>query len=125
MKNTEIRIGNYVLDIAKQESKILEIRKDNVVLDTDDGEYVNELLDLYPIPLTLEWLLSFGFKQSSIIINEYSIDWFRIQLNNAILFECNEVCLDKKRFTYVHELQNFYYITTGNELERNVEIVNI
>lgn len=120
MESNELRTGVLVYRTRNQWT--LEKQKEEVVLWDESiwyriGECTDYLECFSGIPLTLEWLTKFGFEGSSIIVNEYSLGWFTVQLSGAVKFRCNDGCLDKKIFKYVHELQNFYFAVTGNELE--------
>jgi hypothetical protein len=68
--------------------------------------------DLNGIPLTEEWLVTFGFEY----IEEYKwweIDWcnFTIDLGGEYEFE-----FAFHPIKYVHQLQNLYFALTGKEL---------
>jgi hypothetical protein len=144
MKPTELRLGNLVLlngfvkdgelcfhspasDPKWQEvfltpwllSQILSLR--NLKEDTDLDYFLN------PIPLTEDFLMSFGF--TTITINkdgstnfwnkecDCSIDVEITGINLERLFKYR-VCEQKrtKSIASVHELQNLYFALTGSEL---------
>ena len=81
------------------------------------------LKDLEPIPLTEEWLLKFGFSKP---LNSGSFYWIKLSasllninpdngvvcINNPIGEALNKPCL----VIHVHQLQNYYYALTDEEL---------
>ena len=69
MKATELRLGNYFIGIYDNKSKIETVRsilavneetKDFIGVWDSPMQYYS--CDVYPIPLTAEWLVKFGFK---------------------------------------------------------------
>lgn len=116
MKSQELRIGNWV-------NKDLSV-DDMVTIQVGIGDLLsNEVIEnLYPIPLTEEWLAKFGlgpniwfcdssyyiFKDSHFEIHkEWSIKVRNVTHTTEIEFGF---------FKYVHQLQNLYYALTGEEL---------
>lgn len=124
MKTSELMIGNYVMAINNYE----DIFYVNCIygyrdLNITSGIYKNydtTIRNIKPIPLTEEWLLKFGFD---LINNEYhqsrnhELKLYWTVNKNKMIPEFNE-----KRFVtgydfkYVHQLQNLYFILTGEEL---------
>lgn len=83
--------------------------------------------DLSPIPLTEKWLLEFGFNKDykkGYIGKDFSNQDFVLaepfimgEWQNGYAFEFSAGGWSKyKEFNYVHELQNFYFAMTGNDL---------
>jgi len=133
MKAQELRIGNYVewstpalaINIKELSHKVSS--KDLVNLEE------NKIL-LEPIPLTEEWLLKFGFKKWGRDDMPRTISY---NLNDLFsIFPSNAFCdfvgygfiwykpdRDKSiesarfKFKYVHQLQNLYFVLTGEELQ--------
>jgi len=111
MKATELRIGNYVYpfdDINLVDEKI--IFRDFVKVSVKDLSDTNHL---YPIPITEEWLLKFGFKKhkawdDSFYYLKSDVDIFEYLSG----FEHNDF-----HIKYVHQLQNLYFALTGEELK--------
>jgi len=76
-----------------------------------------------PIPITEEWLLSFGFKKNTKGKNDYWYfnDDYRFHLSRVGALHCsvgndafgNLLCIKR----YVHELQNFVFALSGEELK--------
>ena len=117
MKETELRIGNYVYpfdDIYLVDSKT--ILKDCIKVTPKDFK---NTIHLEPIPLTEEWLIKFGFVRSS----EKTTRLGYLKYNT---FDLNGGCGYGNVFTYgsaafnhikhVHQLQNIYFALTNEEL---------
>ena len=120
MEANELRLGNYL-----HEEGVGQITVES--LNSYGGEEINEdsargWID--PIPLTEEWLLKFGFEFKE----EY---YFKGPVSGVVF------CVEKKDDTlqisvelnpdsqleelannpiYVHQLQNLYFVSTGEEL---------
>lgn len=121
----ELRIGNIVL--YKQDNDELPVLK----IDGDSKTVCLDLLlglnielneqDIDPIPITTEWLETFGFKYSK-TFKCYSKGFeilFCMEGDEYWLCEQDAGKLQKigKSFKYVHQLQNLYFALTGEELE--------
>ncbi len=130
-----LRIGNYLnasiddingVNVLKAISELpdgyrLRFNKDNNdnceisfdVYPIDD----NPRFEPLPIPLTKEWLIKLGFN------NEYGKKWSK-DLVDLLEDEDGSFFLlvdERTNFThsyrYVHEIQNLYFVLTGNEIE--------
>ena len=88
--------------------------------------------DLKPIPLTEKWLLDFGFNKiykKGYIGKDFSNQDFILtepffinDLQKGYAFQFNTGgWLKYKELNYVHELQNFYFAITGEELLTTVK----
>lgn len=79
----------------------------------------NHQNNFQPIPLTEEWLLKFGFvKIGTNYENKWLVLWGNIK-TKSIDFVLNEPHSRKRKITelkHVHQLQNFYFALTGEEL---------
>jgi hypothetical protein len=124
MKANELRIGNLFIlpngDIGK--ISYHEIRLMVVAIEKPDYQ---------PIPLTEEWLLKFGFVQSSnnlgntfhilkkdgVIVMLTIEHWTNIDINSKYHnhWHC-EYLLNGHKLQYLHQLQNLYFALTGEEL---------
>jgi len=118
MKATELRIGNWV------ENESTNRQVEGVQL---TGGY-NEVMfwkimafehDISPIPLTEEWLVKLGFESEGNM-------WYTTN-NISYNTEDNRVVREQPgilgtiynaitRVSYVHQLQNLYFVLTGKEL---------
>ena len=141
MKQTELRIGNIVkIDdeyLGPIEGKVTSLNDKGEVellLSVNKGHiryFVCGSDDIFPIPITEEWLTKIGFilpehkefyvmcringKDNSIRLTRYFNLW------NAEIFASHPevVMLEHtiKGLRFVHELQNAYQLVTGKELE--------
>lgn len=122
MKVQELRIGNYVEGVGTEES----IRRinDSIQYNYNTEKYELDAIDIQffkPIPLTEEWLEKFAFEWSiwhqawhrlGFVFNlsERGVSGYYMHMvkrNNDII--CPEII-------YVHQLQNLYFVLTGEEL---------
>ena len=138
MKITDLRVGNYIsctdfecmdevpTELSEKYDKVLRIY-DNVIQwnsISDDISYYSatDINYVDPIPITEEWLLSFGFKldyRNSEHTKLYSNEKLTIDYNftdKYIDFD-NVLLAPDIKIEYVHQLQNLYYALTGEELE--------
>jgi len=108
MKATEFRIGN-LLNYTTAEGDVLMN-----VIDWQDLKWLSENEKSFnfvhkPIPLTEEWFYNFGF----ILFNSS---------NEKGIFTVNKLVnplkysVFGKEIKYVHELQNWYFLITNEEL---------
>lgn len=112
MKAQELRIGNWVEgEYGSTEPFQVDA---NDISKVYYGGY-----ELDPIPLTEEWLLTFGFEKPahSWICDKFHLsEWDDYPLNWCVaLNKNNAILVDKLK--YVHQLQNLYFALTGEELE--------
>lgn len=140
MKTNELRIGNYV-NIEGDVVKVKEIYEKSIHY--TNGKYESYATEdfIQPIELTEEVLVKIGFKKETkmsrilyyldyeinedeniraryVIYNSNALPLLRIILPSPIILECYE--LTKRGIKYLHELQNAYYLLTGQEL--NIEL---
>jgi len=110
MKNTELRIGNYVEIYGKVE-KVVDVLCDSVNTLNIEGVHYGLV---NPIPLTKDWLEKLGFdrgrKNKFWIILEKQMEYKfgRVYYNSWTISE--------KQPDFVHQLQNLYFAITGEEL---------
>jgi hypothetical protein len=138
MKETELRIGNYLMD-EDNDSLVVVSRIENpeytkwntgddfsiVVLEYGTKERYLEG-DFKPIPLNQEWLRNLGFN-----IGGYDLlFWEHPNLKNTDFAGINWADEDIPEYQflnvsingiiiqidYVHQLQNLYFLLTGEEL---------
>ena len=105
MKSTELRIGNLVRFVSKNEYwPIAEYHFKQLI----DGD-----LPIEGIPLTEEWLIKFNEQQletlqtMNVSIDEYLGD------RRTITFHGQKFDV---MYEYVHQLQNLYFALTNEEL---------
>ena len=127
MKTKDLRLGNLVY----KDGEIYQIEnlgyhksespwKNLVHLASDDEDNICEYK---PIPLTELWLLKFGFRK----YNNFLGHWYLKDYDYSIrylhrkytCFACDgDVRFQlKANIQYVHQLQNLYFVLTGDELE--------
>jgi hypothetical protein len=133
-----------------RELKNTEVRVSNLVQNASGGyqfevtpEMILEPYGLYPIPLTEEWLLKFGFENwglGSLFNNKYEsynryvlfnvldgtsnfeIHYIKSTYGNTEDYEFVISCDEDERLNWgsdikhVHQLQNLYFALTGEEL---------
>jgi hypothetical protein len=117
MKANELRLGNLVLNGG---SNIKDITPQTI------SDFDNKLIVLNPIPLTEEWLLKFGFEKDDVFdkfftylpIHNLCMDKLSFRVNEGfICYESIKYRTLLKHIQYVHQLQNFYFALTNQELE--------
>lgn len=126
MTPNELRIGNYILVDGKIE-ELIGIRKSTVFF--ADGFQMFIAQGIEPIPLTVEWLVRFGFecRESSTSkeyyygLNGLTHDWLfsLVWLDRPDLINAPDAPFYRNgRHTlyFVHQLQNLYFALCGEEL---------
>jgi hypothetical protein len=123
MKASELRIGNYVL-LSGQLHKIIELLENESscewLITSPDIMIDNYLYEeIKPIPLTEDWLVRFGFTNTSSNIihrrKDFNLPFFNLTMyNEDISFSQNGFKIIVK---HVHQLQNLYFALTQKELE--------
>ena len=122
MKSTDLRIGNWVL------SKGVPVQIEEIMTETVSYCYGEFPIDyIVPIPITKEWLLSFGFEEREGLfrLSKYWVEfrYFDSCQCVKILFGCfqwTHKIYILQTATYiedVHQLQNLYFALTGKELQ--------
>lgn len=126
MKPQELRIGNKIWRPCCYD-EVVEIRE-NGIIGIDSLRGLLTYGEIEPIPITEELLEKCGFKKDVDANNlyRYVIDdcLFEIRLWDSGTFikleNYCEDCVRKVRLPKtpnLHQLQNAYYLVTGNELE--------
>lgn len=118
MKAQELRIGN-LYDHNGRVEKVTP----NTILEV----WESERKWCKPIDLTEEWLLNAGFEKST--IDRYTSIKLRVNSTEALLYHEGNVIYgilgpaqyvwSNIKIHYVHQLQNLYFVLTGEELEFN------
>ena len=108
MNAKELRIGNYGKEITHSTNRVVGVKKHHFE-DIERGE-----IDLFPIPLTEEWLVKFGFEKL-----EGWDDMFYFQIGYFQIYEYNVSGYEYDGFDikHVHQLQNLYFALTNEELK--------
>lgn len=133
MQKTELMIGNLVLNDGVVNEIVGILCDDICTLRTPQNNYIHARYELIkPIQLTEEWLLNFGLFR--VITNNYSFD--KATAKNMKVSSASLTTVDKKewrlivrdenitgsslligkRIAAVHELQNLYFVLTGQKI---------
>ncbi len=126
MNRNELRFGNYIRFNEYFDGELMEpnekaLDEEDMWMLWDDG-----LPDISPIPLTEEWLRRLGFSDKNYKEGYIGID---VGDTDFVLNKPHDNWLHfgwdfkyggwprQKSFEFVHELQNFFFVLTGKELE--------
>jgi hypothetical protein len=117
MGENELRIGNWIYDI---------LDRHNCKVTLDDFQFMNNYRhsNNHPIPyksieLTEEWLLKLGFEKSEVVYKKKWIELWWSSYCNCYQLRLYKIGNDfdyKINIYFVHQLQNLYFILTGEEL---------
>ena len=121
----ELRIGNYVgLGLLNQEPTLHEvtsIERLSICLKPKgrvaDAYY--RVQNIYPIPITEEWLVKIGFKTTN-HLNYWLYDKNDCYVEGNLTLNGFEWDFDGRIINtsrYIHQLQNFFFFFEGKELE--------
>jgi hypothetical protein len=130
MKAEELRLGNLVSNMnPRHNDSVLTIESigDNHEVNVFYRKYL--LSELEPIPLTEEWLLKFGFDKVGIALTSIAIAPLNLPCTFNLPNTPFSFCQGKLILTtgtgdfcvnieYVHQLQNLYFVLTGEELKQ-------
>ncbi len=115
MKANDLRIGNWYNMSTKGDDNIHQITGKDI------WEFESDPIDdiYYPIPITEEWLLKFGFKKCSNDTDFETKYLYQINDNFILLNEPRgyfyiDACNNEVK--HVHQLQNLYFALVGEEL---------
>ena len=138
MKANELRIGNWVelkTEFENEIHKVYDVCQEMPFLDTKKYGVGTIIWDeIYPIPLTEEWLIKFGFEEESLSqfvfkwqdndncssFFVYS-DWCTISVNHSYKDSHEDDYVVHRKIEYVHQLQNLYFALTGEELTTKIK----
>lgn len=109
MKANELRVNNYVVKDLSIDDLEEIIVKPYDLLSNDI------LVNLFPIKLTETYLLKFGFMKS---LDEYGGYLKELPNGNKYRIKNNTYSTQhfEVKFEYVHQLQNFHFSITNEEL---------
>jgi len=119
IKANELRIGNLlnngtVVRLAENYARIAY---------QYDGMPKQSCVDyehLEPIPLIEEWLIKCGFKFQNILKKAYQRNLYLYKGFGIYEVKPKEFFYKEIQIKYVHQLQNLYFVLTGEELEINL-----
>jgi len=125
MNKKQFRIGNLLGDRENRLCRVTELNSEtdpderNVIAPAIKGGLTS--LPVEPIPLSEEWLLKCGFEALTKKSNGFKSDSYTYTggVSLIVYFDGERLSTNfwignEKR--YVHELQNFFYALTGEEL---------
>ena len=112
METKELMIGNYVLRHTGEITKVLEVLTSMVRIKAEGYNSIKSITipsrSISPIILTEEHLLKLGFET---LVDKFFFCGFSYIKKRGKKFYGGKVLL-----TYVHELQNYYYLHTKEHL---------
>lgn len=126
MKAEELRVGNYV-NTSERSGWSYQICRQGIIRTINNGscnitpfKCISPIVtvkydNIEPIPLTEEWLLKLELKKWN-------------SKNNELTYSNNKLIIHKRKdgyvvsrkwitINFVHQLQNFYFALTGEELK--------
>lgn len=123
INKNELRLGNYIYNKYAKAYQIVDGYVFWHTMFPDDVKHEVELAGLMPIELRPEILQKCGFHLSHHGYWELSDDYFSLAFDEHgldIAFENQSVATELDHIKYLHQLQNFYYALTENELPVNL-----
>ena len=122
LKVKDLRVGNLLLFPFHNEVvevvglPMLPNGKQGIQVYTKGAILCEELLEQFkPIPLTEEWLLTFGITKKNGYPYKFNNGYLKIR-NGVFFFNYYDIEIE---LPYVHTLQNLYYALTNTELTCN------
>lgn len=129
LKASELRIGNLIYDRHNaREGTIMRLNAGEMYPITYSFDKTFECSMPYGttiegIILTEDWLLRFGFESRERDVPALDTIIYYILDGHEFIQDINNKWFlggyswNTNRFSYVHQLQNLYFVLTGNELE--------
>ena len=116
----DLRIGNLISAALYPNAITVEsiCSSNEDIYNRDTGEI--PLHSIFPITLSSDWLLKFGFKFSNGFYEmKINFLYIAIMLDNTTLMieDVHEDAINIKSPEFVHQLQNVFYCLTGEELQ--------
>ncbi|MDQ7949536.1 MAG: hypothetical protein AAGB30_11035 [Pedobacter sp.] len=129
MNVNELRMGSYVFGLDGLTHYVEGLSSNSVVTHGIAANSVSTHIDtqettVRPIPLTLEWLVRFGFNKKLglaqgievHVLEKLTIAKMGDRYIPAFLNHNDEISLIGSEVKFVHQLQNLYIALTGDEL---------
>lgn len=112
MKASDLRIGNYYLDIDDNLTELSGYELYQMTI----KENTNNLgvKEFQPIPLTEEWILKLGFEESDLGL-KFELNDIYIYTHDGVMWY--NTVNDSINIEFVHQLQNLYFALMSKELE--------
>ena len=125
---SDLRLRNWLYESkdSKFPMQVEGVGKDWIYLNFEGNEgdcFENTDKEIYPIPLTPEILENIGFVRHKLRGYDIHFDYLYKDCDDfkiTALHDCDFSILimdNAKGILYVHQLQNFYHVLTGKELE--------
>jgi len=112
----ELRVGNYVCYESPIEWDYHIVVKgvQNDLIDTGYKKWL-EVVKIFPIKLTEEWLVRIGLPEDRSTLDIYG-DWdcYFERINNELFIGYGNMA-QMMRVDYVHDAQNLYYCNSGKK----------
>ena|SRR5690606_35874333 len=116
MEETELKLGNYILDVENEVRQVMELSRGLIRTSCDRILLTSQVK---PIPLSKEILLKCGFDSA-----EYNDYRHPVLIGTLTLYEgVAELHISDLYSVWVnnlHQLQNLFYCLCGEELEVNL-----
>lgn len=114
MRAEELRIGNLILNDLGDPAEVCTLSKNTIETKMGENGWATAF-NPQPIPLTSEWLITFGFEQS-LAKRNHNI----YTLNGVSIFKVNgnwySTFTERIPLKTVHQFQNFWHALVGSEL---------
>ena len=142
MKPTELRIGNYVYYEhtthivsgvhgnkvyswwVKDGQPVIEYEAKDISGTQVENPYIDVISQYEPIPLTEEWLIKLGFEKLTDSNDGFKNTTYTYTKGISFIVYFDGVRLSTNFWMgnekhYVHQLQNLFYVLSGEELTLN------
>ena len=127
LEPTDLRIGNHI-DYERTTHIVESLDKEGLVhrwhkmpFDELSNCYDTNYKNIEPIPLTKELLIKCGFtKSGSFRYYIRDIDNLFLQIFFELYFVDNIISYNNQPISYLHDLQNLYYVLYKKELQINL-----
>lgn len=110
----ELRLGNYVQAFHPRKEVVQICDLSTTICKA--GEYLNGYEEIGCIPLSKDWMLKLGFEAFPWGWVKKSKSDFGVRLN-LLSFSYDVSGNYPVRLEFVHQLQNLFFVLTGEELE--------
>ena len=130
----DLRLGNFIFGVSDRMETITGLRNtsEGNLITSHPGillkaSFEGSIKDYSGILITEKWFEAFQFQTDSICFwkETFEIGWFK----NGFYYlpSRNLAYRSLKKLVYVHELQNLYFIITGEELQvkENILLLNL
>lgn len=128
MNATELRIGNWVQAgvYGRVPAEVIELVSDKIKAQTEGGNIFEQV---FPLSLIEDYLINIGFEKSDYTsLRIYNKACVRVEVQEVyqktsqkevtqFTIKLDDSSQWKKIIYGIHELQNFYFVHTGAEIE--------